>query len=516
MRIVRRPAPSRLAGLDPYLVALVALTIVAFGMRVALMRDSLLGDELYMFDIVHGRSLGAALSIVRDTEKTPPLFFLLTWASAKIGDPTFWIRLPSVLLGTALVPLGYALGVRTVGRGAGLVAAAILALDPYSIFYGTEARAYAAVAFFAALSSVCLLEALRTKRKGWWGVYGLAVLGVLYTHYVGFFVVAVQAVWALWTHREQLRTQVIAYVLVALAYVPWIPSYLLQQEHSADEAHRVAILAPPSWSLFGQINAQALFGHPFVPLAQLPGRAAIALTLVVLGIAALAALGRALRQRGRNVRLASPVTLVALLAVATPIGIGLISLQPNMSFMLARNLSPSLVASALVVGWLLTSLGRAASFVAVAVIMLVLTDGAIHGLRASSRRTPYRAVAHWIDARARPEDPIIQQFFFPVSGPLLDVVLINLRHPHPILHTPDEQRRAWALGRTGADVFSVVDLPGIAKKFKHMSRFAGPGNAFALVAEHHYVGIADALVGEYRLRPTGPRQKTSRPGQPAP
>ena len=499
---VRRAKSSRAAVGDPYAIIVLALTLVAFGLRVALMRDSLLGDEVFMFNIVHGRSLGTAMSIVRNTEKTPPLFFLLTWASAKTGDPTYWIRLPSVLLGTALVPLGYALGVRTVGRAAGLVAAAILALDPYSIFYGTEARAYAAVAFFAALSTLCLLEALRTERKGWWVAYGSAVLAVLYTHYVGFFVVAVQAVWGLWTYRERLKAQVIIYALVALAYVPWVPSYLLQQQHSADEAHRIATLAPPTWSLFGQINAQALLGHPFVPLSQLPGTPAVALALGVLGVAALAAMVRAYRERGRNVRLSSPVTLIALLAVATPIGIGLISLQPGMSFMLARNLIPSLIAEALLVGWLVTSVGRRASSVAVALILLVLAVGAVRGLGASSRRTPYRAVAHWVEARARPGDPIIQAFFVPIRGPLFDVVLINLRHPHPILHTPAGQRRAWALGRTGADVFSVVDLPGIWKTVKHMPRFAGPGNAFVLVAEHRYVGIDDALVGEYRLRPT--------------
>jgi uncharacterized membrane protein len=295
-----RVASVRAAVGDPQLIAILAMTAVAFGLRVALMRDSLLGDELFMFNIVHDRSLGAALSIVRSTEKTPPLFFLLTWASARIGDPTVWIRLPSVLFGTALVPLGYMLGHRTAGRGVGTVAAAILALDPYSIFYGTEARAYAAVALFAALSTLCLLEALTTRRKRWWVAYGLAVLAVVYTHYAGFFVVAVQAVWGVWTHREQLKPQVITYGLVAAGYMPWVPSYLVQQRHSAEEAHRIAALAPPSWSLFGQINAVALLGHPFVPLSQLPGVAAVTVALVVLAAAALAAVVRAFRERGRN------------------------------------------------------------------------------------------------------------------------------------------------------------------------------------------------------------------------
>src|SRR6478736_6141016 len=100
-----------------------------------------MGDELFIFTIVHHLSLGSSISLIRNTEKTPPLFFLLVWASAKIGDPTLWVRLPSVLAATAMVPVGYLLGSRTAGRNAGLMAAAVLALDPFAIFYGTEARA---------------------------------------------------------------------------------------------------------------------------------------------------------------------------------------------------------------------------------------------------------------------------------------------------------------------------------------------------------------------------------------
>jgi hypothetical protein len=196
------------------------------------------------------------------------------------------------------------------------------------------------------------------------------------------------------------------------------------------------------------------------------------------------------------------VTLIALLALATPVGVGLISLQPRMSFMLARNLIPSLVPEAVLVGWLLMSVRRPASLVAVALIFAVLVVGAVRGLRPSSRRTPYRAVAQWIEAHGRPGDPIIQTFFLPLRGALFDVLSIYLERPDRVV-PPRGQGRAWALGRTGADVFSVVDLPGVWKSVQDLPRFAGPGKAFVLTAERRYVGIDDALVGEYRLRSTG-------------
>ena len=63
-----------------------------------------------MVDHSFGHVLGA------DLQNNPPLFYVLAWASAKLGDPDTSIRLPSLLLGTAAVPMTYALGLRTAGR----------------------------------------------------------------------------------------------------------------------------------------------------------------------------------------------------------------------------------------------------------------------------------------------------------------------------------------------------------------------------------------------------------------
>ncbi|HZC15102.1 MAG TPA: glycosyltransferase family 39 protein, partial [Thermoleophilaceae bacterium] len=338
-----------------------ALTLVAFLLRLTLVRDSLAGDELFMFNIVHERSLGDALSIVRETEKTPPLFFVIVWAAAKLGDPTIWSRVPSLLCGTALIPMAYLLGLRTVGRVPAVIAAVILTLDPFAIFYATENRSYAAVTLFTALSTLALLVALESNQRRWWLAYGLAVLAVLYTHYVGVFVLIVQALWALWTRRGRIRELLLVHALVVMAFLPWIPSYLVQQSHSSGEARRISDLAPPSVEYFADINARVLIGHPFVRLRDLPGTLAAAVGIGVIVLASLAALVRAWRRRREGLRLSSPITLMTLLAVATPVGIGLLSLPPDFSFMLPRNLSPSLPAAALVVAWLIVSLrGRLA------------------------------------------------------------------------------------------------------------------------------------------------------------
>jgi hypothetical protein len=488
-------AERRLAVTAPMVVG--GLTVLALALRLVLVRDSLLGDELIMYGIVHDRSLGGVLQVVHDTEKTPPLGFLLAWASARIGDPTLWIRLPSLLAGTALVPVTYLLGRATVGRTAGIVAAAIVALQPYSMFYGTEARAYALVALLACVSTVCLLRALDTSRRAWWAAYGLAVVATAYTHYVAIFVLAAQAGWAFWVHRERLRELIVVHGLILLAYLPWLPSYIVQQRHSADEAHRIAALAPPSLEYFARVTAQVMVGQPFASLRAVPGL----VPGLLVGLTIAAALVAAIVRARRGARPSARGTLVILLALATPLGIAALSLRPDVSFILPRNMIASLPALAVLVGWLLVSLPRRAAITAVAVVVLSLSTGAVRALDHSNRRSQYRAAAQLIDARARPGDPVIQHSFLPGNGALQQVLAINFARPHPLFDGESAQEDAgWARGRRTGRVFVVVPLPGYFKAVRHLDRYAGPGMDFELRAEHRYPGIEDLLVGEYGIR----------------
>ena len=487
---MRRPVVT------PAVLAVAGLTAVALALRLVIFRDSIFGDELFMFRIVHGRSAGHVLDAVRETEKTPPLFFFVVWGAIKLGDPTLWLRVPSLVAGVALVPLTYLLGVKTVGRTAGVIAAAILALDPLAIFYATEGRAYAALAFLAALSTLCLLSALETGARRWWLAYGLAAVAVVYTHYMGVFVLAAQAGWALWAHRERVRELLVVNGLVVLALVPWIPSYVVQQRHSADEARRIALIAPPSLEQFARIHGQALFGQPSIGLGELPGRAAVVLAVGVIAAAAVAAAVRAWSARYAP----SPaLALVGLLALATPAGVGIYSLvRPHMSFMLPRNLSPSLPAMALLVGWLLTSLPRRVAVPALGALLAVLVVGAVGSLDQDHRRTSYRDVAGFIDARAEPGDPVIDQSI--LQGPLPVALGAYFEHPHPVFRGSVNDDRAWELGRRGARVFMVFPTPGPFRSLRHLGHLAGPGNRFELVSDRRYRGFTPVLVGEYAFR----------------
>ena len=99
-------------------------------------------------------------TVASNAEISPPLSFVVAWLTTRIGVSPGWLRCASVLAGTATVPLLYLVGLRSVGRAAGLVAAAIAAFAPFLIYYSGEARGYAVLMALVLLSTASLLRAV--------------------------------------------------------------------------------------------------------------------------------------------------------------------------------------------------------------------------------------------------------------------------------------------------------------------------------------------------------------------
>jgi 4-amino-4-deoxy-L-arabinose transferase-like glycosyltransferase len=454
-RLGRATGESRLRALLP----VTGLTLAALALRLAGAGQSLFGDELFLYDIVHRDDVGEVLQRVHDTESTPPLHFLLAWASAQVGDPTLWVRGPSLVLGTATVPLVYALGRRTVGVRAALVGAAIAAFSPFAVFYSIEARAYATLGFLSALSTLLLLIALERRRAWPWVAFGAACVAVLYTHYAGVFVVAAQGLWALSAHRAQWRRLGLVYAAVALAYAPWIPSYLVQRVDSA--AVRIEALYPLDLESALHALIELFAGWPLVPLRELPGQPAVAVLCAGLLVAALAAIAQRARThrtaRPRDAGFSSPVALLIVLALATPVGALLYSLGPT-SIYAPRNLIPSMPALFLLAGALVTRPVTPWRGILTLLVLGPVLFGAVQALDSEVRRAPFRSAAELIDDQARPGDVVAYRPLLAVDrpSPLRTDLTVHLRQPHRVVPVDRRPRLAWRLARPGGRVFSVA------------------------------------------------------------
>jgi 4-amino-4-deoxy-L-arabinose transferase-like glycosyltransferase len=442
-------------------VCVVALTALAFALRAAGVGQALYGDELFTHHIVTSSSLAEVLRLAGpgEREATPPLFFVLAWAGAQLGDPLVWVRAPSLILGTATVPVVYLVGLRTVGRHAALVGAAVVSLGPFAIFYSTEARAYATLLFLTTLSTLALLAALDTSRRGWWVAFALSSCAALYTHYTAIFLVAGEVVWAAAFHRDRIRELLVASAGIALLFLPWLPR-IPDQRAAAARVEVGTSARSPGEQLEDLLRL--VTGHPFLPLDRLPGVAPLA----ICGVAVAAAVtGLAVahgRRRLAAARTAAPrLVLLAGLALALPVGLSLYGLVGKDVYNL-KTIIVSLPAIALLLGLLVARLEPAPLRVGVGVMLLAGLGLATLGvLDRDNRRPPWNEVAAFIEQRAKPNDEVLQ--FDPVwyvsNDPVaLGSLDIHLDAPR-VTFAPDE-RSASRSARGRRVFFASARLPG--------------------------------------------------------
>ena len=91
------------------------------------------------------------------SESAPPLYYALAWVWTQVtGTGEFGLRSLSALAGVATVPVAYLLGAELRGRRAGLMAAALVAVNPMLLWYSQEARAYALLVLLCAALAALL------------------------------------------------------------------------------------------------------------------------------------------------------------------------------------------------------------------------------------------------------------------------------------------------------------------------------------------------------------------------
>jgi uncharacterized membrane protein len=467
-----------LAGVPWAPVTVGLITAAAFALRLSQLHQSLFGDEVLALHEISGHSLSSVLHVVRTgAESSPPLFFVLAWLSAKLGDPTVWIRLPSLVLGAATIPLLYLLALEAVGRAAGVIGAAILAGSPFATFYGVEARPYATLAFLTALSTLALLRAVRTGRGRWWALYAASAAGAAYTHYTAIFVLATQGAWSLWAVRGRWRTALAANAAAAALYAPW-----------AGEVHGSGLGA---YGLFEPLTAHNVFndvlhpiaGYPYVSVHAIPTLGGLA---VLGGVLTGGAVSLAWRWR-RGERPTSAEPLLVALALATPVGLLLYSLLGTDIFS-ARSLQASVPAAVLVVGALVASIPIRLRPVAVLAGLAVLVAGTVRSIGPRYSRPAFRTVSQYIDRRGAPSDPVI---LYPSFLDFTSAVPAQFHRPHLVIHGIPKQ---WPATPTGQEAFVVVD-DSMARALRIPTPHP-PG--FALIARRHWGGLVHFTLLTYR------------------
>jgi 4-amino-4-deoxy-L-arabinose transferase-like glycosyltransferase len=425
-----------------------ALTVLGLALRLDILTESLIADELSTRWIISTNGFSGVWSTVHtDAEITPPLFFLASWLATQLYDAPEMARLPSLVAGGATIPVVYLLGLRTVGRTAALVAAAVVTLSPFTIYYSAEARAYALMIFLVALSTLAMLLAADQPRWRWWALYAGASCGAMYTHYTAAFVLATQLAWVLWTRPDMRRPALIANGCAALAFLPWLSG--LRADFDSPTTEILSELSPFNVQHIRISLTHATVGYPYrqVALRDLPGVFPLVLFAVgvALGIAGLVRGGSGQPLRTRLACLDSRVVLVVVLAVSVPVGAALVSLVGTNLFS-TRNLAASWPAYSLALAALLVAAGPRLRLVAIGCVLACLGVGSLQlALGDEAKRLDFKAAGGLIDRAARPGDVVVDAKVL-TPGPISPLDL-TLRRRHPIVRygAPVQRRRPFGV-----------------------------------------------------------------------
>lgn len=389
-RNATRPG-GRQARLLPHTSPVSSWVLGAILLAGALVRFGTLGHQSLWFDeaLTHNlviQPFGHMLTIVADTENTPPLFYVLTSAVTDlVGTGEVGLRLVSALSGTATIGVAFLGGRELSGDRAGLVAAGLVATNPMLVWFSQEARSYALVILLTAIALICFLRVVRTGRgralAGWVVASALA----LTTHYFAIFPVAAEAGWLVWAahRRPAARRRLLAAVGgVAMVAAAIAPLALSQQSHGSAKAIAHEALG----QRIAQVPKQLLVGYDApveVPLALLSA------ALLLLGAVGL------WRLRGRT--LVRATLLVALAAVGVPVLVAV----GGLDFLNTRNVLPGLVPVLILAGAGFTA---ARPGVTAAGGVLVLGLVAVVGVNRNPvyERTDWRAVNDALGHSDRP------------------------------------------------------------------------------------------------------------------
>jgi mannosyltransferase len=333
-RLDLRARAWRLPRVDTtVLLALAGLTAVG-----AAVRFSSLGLQSYHHDevITAGRVLPGSfvhmLREIRYSESNPPLYYVVAWAWSKLfGTQEVGLRSLSALFGAATIPVAYLIGKELLNIRAGLISAAMVAVNPMLIWYSQEARSYALLVLLSAASLLFFLRARRTADMRDLACWALFAVLALFSHYFAVFPIAIEAAWLIIAPRTRWRGLAAAGAVLLFGLL--LAPLAIEQ---ANPHHIGWISGSPLGTRAVDTAASFMIGETGQVIAEPPrnGFAIVPGILVVIGLVlAIAAQG------GRPRRAAATALVIGAGTVLLATGAAI----AGKDYVIGRNLLPALI-----------------------------------------------------------------------------------------------------------------------------------------------------------------------------
>jgi hypothetical protein len=423
-------------------VLLSSISLVAILLRFhAIAAKSLWLDEGFSVELVR-QPWAEFFRVLWIEEANMSLYYLLLRLWLHLGSSEAFIRGLSALISAGTVPLLYFLGKRLFGRGTGLMASWLLAINAYHIRYAQEARSYSLVIFLCVLATWLLVRNLQEPSSATWRLYAMVCLLAVYSHFFGALVFVAHGISLLFLRRSEVPWRALLRSLLWLIY----------------------LMIPIEWFVMttgtGMLNwipptSGSRLLHVFVQFAGNYGLTLLTLASVALGLAAYGG-WKTWQSNGRTLKgwafvlvflwLFAPVLMLAAGSIVKPLFV-------------IRYLSPCLPALILIVAVGITRLRRA---VPAWTLCAAISAGSILGTASYYRhdfdleRGDWRAATTFVLDHAQPGDSAV---FYISAGRMPFEFYRSERHPTPVWPEVGQSVNGFTLNFPGTELRPTDSSP---------------------------------------------------------
>jgi 4-amino-4-deoxy-L-arabinose transferase-like glycosyltransferase len=378
------------------LAAVLALCLIGLALRTVQIDYNFDGDELFSAQLA-SQPFGAMVRHSLKDTPHPPLHNLLlcpwlwTFGAGEVSARSF-----SVLCSTAFLIVAHRLLRRLMPPGPAIGGLAILAISPFFVYYGQQARPYSLIALVSAanlLAFVRLLDTPGDRRRviAWWAT--CAVLA--WAQYLGILSVAVEIIVLLLKLPRSDKVIVLGGTLSVVTVLPWViaamGSMMLRR---VNPLPTIAWIEPPTLP-----NLVWFYAGVFGDVPGVHSRLLL-LPLAVLGVAFYSNAIRSRRSRS-----ASALTALTGIAVGVPLAVFALSVFGPKSVWATRQLiGPALAFVSLVGLWV----ANCPRWLGAAVLagVVVWSGAAVPSAFPVHSKPPWQAVAHYLDVEY-PNRPVL-------------------------------------------------------------------------------------------------------------
>ena len=249
------------------------IAAVVFSVTLAViwfMHDGINYQEAYNLRLSAIKHLPSIFNYGSGDDPMPLYFLLLHWFNAAVGHVSLFLdRLISLASYVCLVAVVYLIGRLIDSKGTtAVVAAVMVALSPFMVWYGSRATVYSLLALAVALNQLCFIGIFKNK---WWSLpgYALTCLIGLGLHYFFLAIIVPQLIYLLLRRKAVPLHSLVIAISAALTTIGIFSVWVINSSSAVNYWSLLPFTSKPSATNNFIIYFQYLFGFQSVVITTL-------------------------------------------------------------------------------------------------------------------------------------------------------------------------------------------------------------------------------------------------------